>query len=696
MTSVACENLCTVHYQHNTDLSSYDDMGMRPMQQRAFAKRNSRFLLIKAPPACGKSRALMFLALDKVIKQGLNKVIVAVPQMAIGSSFKNTNLTSQGFFANWAVEDKYNLCTPGSDSSKAQTVMEFLEDGGAHYLVCPHATLVNFYQKLDDKHKLDEALVAIDEFHHVSADAESRLGDVVHSLMTETSAHIVAMTGSYFRGDGVPVLDPKDEEKFDEVTYTYYEQLSSYKYLKTLFIDYAFYDGKWTDAVMQVLDKHKKTIIHIPSVNARESTKDKINEVGIILDGLGKNLGQDQTTGIIKVKTDDGTVLKIADLVSDLDPKLRIAALNYLRSHDEKDAVDIIIALGMAKEGFDWPWCEHALTIGYRNSLTEVVQIIGRATRDAEGKTEAKFTNLIAKPDALEGDIGDAVNTLLKAITLSLLMEQVLAPNVHFRVRSDDQGGGQGEKPTHQGITIVINDDKDHPLSKDAKDILDNGGQRVIEELLNNDKAMRRSVLKKGEASAKLLLEEELPKIIDDLKPNANFSQEEIETLCKAILTAISIKTPGDHDHGQGNGPGSEDNEDDQKENKETELPHSHEDGNENKGGQILNLDKKFINLDDLDIDLLLKVNPFAKIHDFIARNIDPDTLKIIQDTVINSRSHVTEQEAAILWPHIKKFKIEHGRAPSPNSSDDYEKRLGDVLAYVRYQKAKKLGEKAQ
>lgn len=185
MTFVACENLCTVHYQHNSDLSSCDDRGMRPMQQRAFAKRNSRFLLIKAPPACGKSRALMFLALDKVIYQGLNKVIVAVPQMAIGSSFKSTNLASQGFFADWVLEDKYNLCTPGSDSGKAQTVMEFLEDSSAHYLVCPHATLVNFYQKLDDKTKLNDALVAIDEFHHVSADAESRLGDVVHSLMTE-------------------------------------------------------------------------------------------------------------------------------------------------------------------------------------------------------------------------------------------------------------------------------------------------------------------------------------------------------------------------------------------------------------------------------------------------------------------------------------------------------------------------------
>ena len=61
--------------------------------------------------------------------------------------------------------------------------------------------------------------------------------------------------------------------------------------------------------------------------------------------------------------------------------------------------MDMIIALGMAKEGFDWIWCEHALTIGYRASLTEVVQIIGRATL-MPCKTDARFTNLIAEPEA--------------------------------------------------------------------------------------------------------------------------------------------------------------------------------------------------------------------------------------------------------------------------------------------------------
>jgi hypothetical protein len=59
--------------------------------------------------------------------------------------------------------------------------------------------------------------------------------------MNKSSAHVVAMTGSYFRGDTIPVLDPEDEARFVKVTYNYYEQLNGYKYLKSLGIGYHFY-----------------------------------------------------------------------------------------------------------------------------------------------------------------------------------------------------------------------------------------------------------------------------------------------------------------------------------------------------------------------------------------------------------------------------------------------------------------------
>ena len=56
---------------------------MRQMQARAYEYRDAQYLLLKAPPASGKSRALMFIALDKIHNQGLKKVIVAVPEKSI-------------------------------------------------------------------------------------------------------------------------------------------------------------------------------------------------------------------------------------------------------------------------------------------------------------------------------------------------------------------------------------------------------------------------------------------------------------------------------------------------------------------------------------------------------------------------------------------------------------------------------------
>lgn len=78
-----------------------NEFGMRDMQAKAFEKRDAQYLLLKAPPSSGKSRALMFLALDKLKNQGIQKVIVAVPKRSIGGSFGAMDLCSGGFFADW-------------------------------------------------------------------------------------------------------------------------------------------------------------------------------------------------------------------------------------------------------------------------------------------------------------------------------------------------------------------------------------------------------------------------------------------------------------------------------------------------------------------------------------------------------------------------------------------------------------------
>jgi superfamily II DNA or RNA helicase len=388
----------SVTYAKNGTSTKANALGMRPMQERAYDKRGEQFLLIKSPPASGKSRALMFIALDKLQHQGLKQAIIVVPEKAIGASFHDEPLTKFGFWADWRVEPKWNLCNaPGGDNGgKVNAVGAFLNSADK-VLVCTHATF-RFAVDAYGVEKFDDRLIAVDEFHHVSVSQDNKLGLQLEQLINRNRVHVVAMTGSYFRGDAEAVLAPDDEAKFDTITYTYYEQLNGYEYLKQLDIGYFFYSGSYVDDILHVLDPAEKTIIHIPNVNSRESTKDKIREVDHIIGALGEWQGVDTATGFQLVKTPDGRVLRIADLVDD-DPAKRDRVSISLKDPAQKhsrDYVDIIIALGMAKEGFDWIWCDHALTVGYRSSLTEIVQIIGRATRDAPGKIRARFTNLIA------------------------------------------------------------------------------------------------------------------------------------------------------------------------------------------------------------------------------------------------------------------------------------------------------------
>ena len=315
-------------------------LGMRAMQERAYARRGEQYLLIKSPPASGKSRALMFIALDKLNHQGLQQAIIVVPERSIGASFADEPLSRFGFYWDWQVAPQWNLCNaPGADDvkvakSKVKAVGEFLASADKT-LVCTHATFRFAVDELGVE-AFDQRLIANDEFHHVSSHPDNKLGSQLGEFMARDKAHIVAMTGSYFRGDSQAVLSPADEARFETVTYTYYEQLNGYEWLKSLDIGYFFYTGRYVDAVTKVLDPALKTIVHIPNVNARESLKDKQREVDEIMNGLGDWKGVDPATGFHQVQTATGRLLKVADLVDDSDPARRSRVLSALKDPVQK------------------------------------------------------------------------------------------------------------------------------------------------------------------------------------------------------------------------------------------------------------------------------------------------------------------------------------------------------------------------
>lgn len=637
-------DIVNVQYKRTGESTSINPYGMREMQERAFEARYAEYLLLKAPPASGKSRALMFLALDKLKNQNIKKVIVSVPERSIGSSFTKTDLKSHGFYASWEPNEEYNLCTPGSDESKGkvQAFHNFLKSN-EQILICTHATLRFACEELDET-VFNNTLLAIDEFHHVSADINNRLGELLRAIMKKSTAHIIAMTGSYFRGDSVPVLLPEDEIKFTKVTYNYYEQLNGYNYLKSLGIGYHFYQGKYTSAILEVLDTNKKTILHIPNVNSGESTKEKHNEVDFILDAIGKVVKQDSQTGVIHVKRHtDGKLLKVADLVED-SPRERDKIVNYLRGIKSIDDMDLIIALGMAKEGFDWPYCEHALTVGYRGSLTEIIQIIGRATRDSSNKTHAQFTNLIAQPDAADDMVKVSVNNMLKAITASLLMEQVLAPNWKFKTKlSDDDEPQPGE--------IKIRGLKE-PSSKRVKDILETDLNDLKATILQDNTMLKAMP---GNVDTEVINKVLIPKIIRVKYPQ--LSETEVEELRQHVVVDSVIK----------NG----------------EIKESGD-------KRFIRMANTFVNIDDLHIDLIDQVNPFQKAFEILSKSVTTKVLKIIQETIEATRIQMDFQEAKILWPKIQEFVKMFNKEPSLQSGDPLEKRMAECVIYLKEEKRKR------
>ena len=666
----------SVTYAADGSSTKENSMGMRAMQERAYQRRGEQYLLIKSPPASGKSRALMFIALDKLHHQQLKQAIIVVPEKSIGASFHDEPLAERGFWADWKVEPRWNLCdSPGTeDGGKVEALKKFL-DGGDRALVCTHATFRFAVEKFGVE-VFDERLIAVDEFHHISANPDNRLGDHVRQLMARDKVHLVAMTGSYFRGDAAAVLHPEDEAKFETVTYTYYEQLNGYQYLKQLDIGYVFYTDGYTDKIIEVLNPKQKTIVHIPNVNSRESLGDKIKEVEHILEELGEWQGTDPKTGFQLVKLTDGTVIKIADLVDD-DATKRDKVQASLRDPAQKhnrDHVDVIIALGMAKEGFDWIWCEHALTVGYRSSLTEIVQIIGRATRDAPGKTRARFTNLIAEPDASEGAVTEAVNDTLKAIAASLLMEQVLAPRFEFRPKNPhntatpgfDYGPGGydptksnvGVNPETGRVQLEINGLAE-PKSPEAERICREDLNELITAFVQDKPSIERGMFD-PEVIPEELTQVRMGKIVKEKFPGLD--EEDQETVRQHAIAALNlVQTAKKELLGGTDGA--------------TATPNT---------SLIDGVRKYALSVTELDIDLIDRINPFGEAYEILARSMTEARLKQVAEVIAARRVTLTLDEARDLAKRALKFKTEKGRLPSLTAQDPWEKRMAEAIAFLQ------------
>jgi superfamily II DNA or RNA helicase len=676
----------TLRYAADGSSKQTDALGMRVMQRRVWDVRDARYILVKSPPASGKSRAAMFVALDKLGNQGLRKAIIAVPERSIGASFRDTQLSSGGFPADWKLD--IDLCGVGSETgSKVRELVAFLNSQPGTTALCTHATL-RFAFAQAGLESFDDCLVCVDELHHASNDEDNRLGNFLRGLMDRGSAHVLAMTGSYFRGDGEAILHPEDEARFERVVYTYYEQLNGYEYLKELRIGFRFYKERYLDAIGEALDPQLKTIVHIPHVGSSEAAVDKMFAVDAITSALGEPLGVDLTTGFERVRA-GRRILKVANLVDDGPGREKVMA--SLRNVRNREDVDVIIALGMAKEGFDWIWCEHVLTVGYRGSLTEIVQIIGRATRDAPGKTSAQFTNLVSAPFANDDTVARAVNDMLKAISVSLLMEQVMAPVFRFRTfkGADEFDGTPGRTAPREPVTNMgeIEIVGTPPVDRDAARVIETDFPDLFADVQSDPRTMT-VMINPDDHHADVIYDMVVTDVIRTRYPG--FSEEQVSDattlfgIRSGLARAVNEEPEVIHtarpepdggtrplfgDNPLAAGPTTRDGE---------------SEGGPNGGDRFVRDTRRFIDVRELQVDLLGSRREFDDAYELLSKALSKEVLARLHGEVRAMKVSMTQDEAEKLMPRIREFIVREGREPNLNSPNGREVRLADGLAFLR------------
>ena len=402
-----------------------------------------------------------------------------------------------------------------------------------------------------------------------------------------------------------------------------------------------------------------------------------------IIHELGEWQGIDSKTGFHLVKTKDGKTLKIADLVDDDATKRNrvSAALKMPEAKKNRDHVDIIIALGMAKEGFDWIWCEHALTIGYRSSLTEIVQIIGRATRDAPNKTQSRFTNLIAEPDASEDAVTDAVNDTLKAISASLLMEQVLAPRFNFTPKNPQSEpvkgydyGEEGYNPEKENVGFNEETGQfqieikglTEPKSKDAQRICKEDLNEVIAAFVQDKQTIERGMFDE-ELVPEELTQVRMGKIIKDKYPNLD--EGDIESVRQHAIAALNITQ------------------------KAKEIVNGESGIGEKANTALIDGVRKFaMDVRELDVDWIDSINPFSEAYSILSKSMNESSLKAMAEVISARKQNISLEEARDLAKRALKFKKERGRLPDIKSADPWEQRMAQGIAVLARLKSESNG----
>jgi hypothetical protein len=110
---------------------------------------------------------------------------------------------------------------------------------------------------------------------------------------------------------------------------------------------------------------------------------------------------------------------------------------------------------------------------------------------------------------------------------------------------------------------------------------------------------------------------------------------------------------------------------------------------------RFVKMAEKFVNIDELNINLIDSVNPFQRAFEVLSKSVTPSVLRLIRDTILSTKIVFSEEEALALFPRIKTWKQVHGKSPDVRSEDPTEKRLAAALLFLQKLAAQRRAEKA-
>jgi len=262
-----------------------------------------------------------------------------------------------------------------------------------------------------------------------------------------------------------------------------------------------------------------------------------------------------------------------------------------------------------------------------------------------------------------------AVNDFLKAITASLLMEQVMAPSWHFKtVKGDEYDNDEKGNPIR---TLIVEGLK--PLSSEKT-------KMIVQEQLDDLKAaiLQDDMVVKaisGSTTAETITQSLIPKVIRERYPD--LSEGEVEEVRQRVLLDTMIK---------GNDIVNEKGE-------PIDMSKVSYDEQESEGNRLIKIANRFINIDKLSINLIDTINPFQRAYEVLSKSVDAPTLRIIQDTIAEQKFDLTlEQAIAIFKGPLKEYVKEHdGRVPSTEDPNPKVREMAVALQMMKNLKARKL-----